>query len=212
METRSLVEEVMDDPEVSEDTLADVYRTLRTLHRLFGNHRAVLRALRRNPRPVRRVLDLGCGDGSLLDVIRRKLSVEVLGVDSRPPRSRADVPVICADAVRERLPEADVAVAVCLIHHLSDADLIALIHNVGRSCRRFVIVDLVRHRLPRDLFRLGVVPWVNPVSAIDGVRSIERSFTPGELRDLVRSAVGAHAWVRHSVAPFYVRQVVDIVY
>jgi len=31
---------------------------------------------------------------------------------------------------------------------LSEADYVELIRNVGRYCRRFVILDLVRHRLP----------------------------------------------------------------
>ena len=213
MHTRSLASEVMDDPALPDETLTEVYRLMSRIHRFLGNHRAVLQAIRRDPHPVRKVLDLGCGDGTLLREIRQKLAADVLGVDLRPPKCAADVPILRADAVREPLPESDVAVALCLIHHLSDTELTDLIRNVGRSCRRFIIVDLVRHRVPRQLFRMGIYPWVNPVTAIDGIRSIERAFTAEELGMLVRGALrGSPARVRHRVSPFNIRQVVEIVY
>ena len=103
--------------------------------------------------------------------------------------------------------------AVCVAHHLSDSNYIELIRNVGRYCRRFVILDLVRHRLPLTLFRLAVCPLIHPVNAADGRRSICRSYTPPEMGAVVsRALAGTPARFRHSVAPFYIRQIVDISY
>jgi SAM-dependent methyltransferase len=151
---RSLAPELMDDPGLPEAIWENFHRELIAVHRILGNTGAILDALSRNVRPIRRVLDIGCGNGALLDEIRRKLRVEVLGVDLRPPKRNAfGISIVEADAVRHPLPEADVAISLLVIHHLSEQDIIGLIHNVGRSVPRFVILDLVRH--PRAA---GAVP------------------------------------------------------
>ena len=98
-------------------------------------------------------------------------------------------------------------------HHLSDSDVMALIRNVGRCCRRFVLLDLVRHPLPLALFRVFLAPLLSGIAANDGQVSIQRSFTPEELRHLTTEALaGSGARFRHSVGPFYIRQTVDIEY
>ena len=98
-----------------------------------------------------------------------------------------------------------------MAHHLSGANLVRLIRNVSRSCRRFIVLDLVRHRLPLALFRSFVCPFLGSLNAKDGATSIRRSYTPQEMRCVVDTALdGSGGEVRHTVAPFYIRQVVDI--
>src|SRR4029077_8196068 len=117
-----------------------------------------------------------------------------------PSLPEALVPILQVNAVRAPLPDSDVAVAVCVAHHLSDSDSIDLIRNVGRYCRRFIILDRVRHPLPLTLFRLAVGPLVHPVNAHDGCRSIRRSYTPRELAALVtRALAGTRGVFRHRV-------------
>jgi 2-polyprenyl-3-methyl-5-hydroxy-6-metoxy-1,4-benzoquinol methylase len=211
---RCYANEIIDAPDMPAEVMRDVHRDLTRTHRWLGNTAAIISALRRDPLPVRRVLDIGCGDGGLLLQIRRKLNAEVFGVDLRPPsQGLHTVPIVQANAVSEALPSADVAVAVCVAHHLSDPDCMQMIRNVGRYCRRFIILDLVRHRLPLALFRLAVGPLIHPVNAHDGCRSIRRSYTPRELEAMVSQALdGARGRFRHSVAPLYMRQIVDITY
>lgn len=210
---RSRVAEIIDDPALPEAELAAAHRSLRLTHRWLGNTAAILSAIRRDPKPVRQILDIGCGHGGVAWEIKRRLQAEVIGIDLRPPAGPAPIPIIAADAIRSPLPPSDVAIALCLAHHLSEEDLADLLRNVGRYCRRFIVVDLVRHRLPRILFRLFVAPWVHPIAASDGVRSIERSFTASELPRLAADALrGSGARIRHSVAPLYMRQIIDISY
>src|SRR5262245_18745852 len=208
---RSYTPEIIDNPDLPDEVMRDVHRDLTRAHRWLGNTAAIISALKRDPLPVRRVLDIGCGDGGLLLEIRRKLRADVVGVDLRAPSGKiAAVPIVQADAVRDELPECDVAVAVCVAHHLSDPDCMEMIRNVGRYCRCFVIVDLVRHRLPLTLFRFAVGPLVHPINAHDGCRSIRRSYTPRELKTMVARALdGSRARFRHSVAPLYMRQIID---
>ena len=211
---RSFETELMEARDVPDVLIERAHLDLTRIHRFLGDTSAVAAAIRRDPIPVRRVLDVGCGRGGVLRDLRRRLGVEVVGVDlCAPTISDTDVPIFVADATRDALPEADLAFSMNVGHHLCDGDLVALMRNVGRYCRRFVLLDLVRHWLPLTLFRMFMAPLLGTVAAFDGQVSIRRSYTPGELRELAAEAVdGTGARFRHSVSPFYIRQTVDIRY
>jgi len=211
---RSLDPEIIDDPNLNEETLALVYKDLIRTHRFLGNTRALLTRLGRHPEPLRQVLDIGCGHGELLLEIRNKMAVETVGVELRVPSTFCScIRIVQADAVCDPLPPSDVALAVCVVHHLSDDSVVKLIRNVGRSSKRFVILDLVRHPLPLLLFRCFVAPFIHWINAADGISSIRRSYTPRELESLVRQALdGSPGTYRHSVGWLYTRQIVDIRY
>jgi SAM-dependent methyltransferase len=193
--------------------LAQVHHGLSRTHKILGNHAAIVRALRRDPEAVNRVLDIGCGHGGLMEIIRRQIGADVVGVDLRPPMAGAGLPILKLDAVREVLPQADVAVSVCLVHHLRDDELIQMIRNVGRVCRRFVILDLVRGAIPLGLFSVIAPLCLPKVNVLDGRQSIRRAYTPKELSALItRALMGTTASFDHTVAPFGIRQMVDIRY
>jgi len=210
---REYATEILDADDVPDELVKRAYRDLARIHWWLGDTHCVIRAIRGDPMPVRRILDVGCGIGSVLENVRRKLGVEAVGVDLKLRHSiRTDLPIIQADAVRDSLPSADVAFSMHVGHHLSEEDLVNLIRNVGRFCRRFIILDLVRHPLPLSLFRFFVAPFVCPIVAQDGQQSIRRSYTPAELRRITAAALAGSGSFRHSVAPMYARQVIDIVY
>jgi SAM-dependent methyltransferase len=211
---RSFEEEILDGDGLPAELVAQAHRGLSLTHKLLGNHSAILRALRREGGPVRRVLDIGCGHGELLEKVRRQIGAEVLGVDLRPPeRGAGDFPILRLDALREPLPRADVALCVCLIHHQREEESVELIRSVGRSCRRFVILDLVRHPVPLALFGAFSRVCLPRVNVQDGSQSIRRAHTTEEFRALMARAVaGTGAEFRHSVAPFWIRQMADIRY
>lgn len=212
---RSVESEILERDDLPDALVARSYRDLTRIHRVLGDTRLVVAALRRDPLPVRRVMDVGCGRGGVLADLQKQLGVEVVGVDVRSPgpHNGSSIPIIQADATRDPLPMADVAFSMYLGHHLSDDGLVALIRNVGRSCRRFILLDLVRHRLPLALFRLFVAPLASPIVAVDGGISIRRSYTRSELGCLVGKALaGSASRFRHSIAPLWVRQVADISY
>jgi SAM-dependent methyltransferase len=211
---RSFEAEILDGGGQMQEMRERAHVALCRTHCVLGNHMAILRALRRDGQAVRRVLDIGCGHGGLLEKVRRKMGAEVLGVDLRPPESGTGTfPILKLDAVREALPRADVAVSVCMVHHLRDEEFVEMIRNVGRTCRRFVILDLVRHRVPLALFS-AVGPLCLPkVNVLDGRQSIRRAHTPEEFRVLVARAVaGTDGSFRHTVAPFWIRQIADVRY
>ncbi len=208
---RSTGEELLESPYLPDHVVARAYQDLARTHRWLGNTAEILRLLRSDPVPVRSVLDIGCGQGALLEHVRRELGVDVLGIDLRPAPASAAVPIITGDAVLDPLPAADVAIAVCLVHHLSEGDFVRLIQNVSRSCRRFIVLDLVRHRLPLVLFRAFLAPFLYRLNVIDGMTSVRRSYTPAEMRRVFNRALrGTNGRARHKVSPLFIRQVVDI--
>jgi SAM-dependent methyltransferase len=202
----------MDSPDVVGPVLEKFHRDLGRVHALLGSFPTIERFLRADEQPVRRVLDIGCGGGALLDYLRRRMGVEVIGVDRKPGHT-ADVPIVVADATTDLLPEADVAVSSLVAHHLTPEQNIALIRNVGRSCRRFVILDLIRHPMPLVLFSVFICPLIGKEAAVDGRQSIRRAFTPAEFAGLVRQALqGTVGTFEIDVSRFLSRQVVDIRY
>ncbi|MES1256821.1 MAG: methyltransferase domain-containing protein [Acidobacteriota bacterium] len=209
---RSLEPELMDSDEINGPILDKFHRDLARIHRLLGSFPTIERFLRKDEKPVRRVLDIGCGGGDLLSYLRRRMGVEVVGIDLKPGY-RNDVPVIEADATRELLPEADVAISSLVAHHLTPEQNIALIRNVGRSCRRFLILDLIRHPMPLALFSVFLCPLIGREAAADGRQSIRRAFTPEEFSALVREALaGTPGSFVVDVPPLLSRQVIDIRY
>jgi 2-polyprenyl-3-methyl-5-hydroxy-6-metoxy-1,4-benzoquinol methylase len=211
MRDRADVTELLEDPSLPDAVVADAYRELARTQRFLGNTAAIFRRLRKSTSPIRRVLDIGCGQGALLEQIRQQLGVEVIGFDLRPAPRSAPVRILTGNAAVDPLPSADIALAVCLVHHLSEAEVVNLIRNVSRSCRRMIVLDLVRHWIPLALFRVFVSPFLRRINAADGITSIKRAYTPRELRSIVEQAVkGTNPRIAHSVAPFYIRQIIDI--
>ncbi len=212
--------EILDQEGLPDTVLAQSYRELRMVHFWLGNIGAVLRVLRSAIReradgePVRRVLDIGCGQGALLIAIREKLGLDVVGIDLRPAPAETTVPILTGNAVTDPLPRADIAVCVVMAHHLSETELAAMIGNVAQSCRRFILLDLVRHPLPLMLFQVFVMPFLCRINALDGQTSIHRAYTAAEMRGIVDEVLKRSERpvrrLRHTVGPLWIRQIVDI--
>jgi 2-polyprenyl-3-methyl-5-hydroxy-6-metoxy-1,4-benzoquinol methylase len=211
---QSFETEILDRGGVPPHLAERAYRDLVRIHRFLGDTRAIISAASRDPRPVRRILDIGCAHGGVLRQIQKRLGVEAIGIDLNPPSNPGlPFPIVQADAIHDRLPAADLAFSMYMVHHLAPSEVAALIRNVGRSCRRLLLLDLVRHPLPLALFRVFVAPLVSPIVVADGCVSIRRAYTPAELSRVAREAIaGTTARVRHTVAPLYVRQILDIDY
>jgi 2-polyprenyl-3-methyl-5-hydroxy-6-metoxy-1,4-benzoquinol methylase len=212
MPRRSLEPEIMDSDDISEADRAAFHRDLALIHKLLGDLKSILQRIRQTVHPVRSVIDIGCGDGAALAHIRDAVGAQVTGIDLRPPEKNVHgIPILQRDATCDELPRADVAISMLTLHHLTDDQVVRVIRNTARSCRRFICLDLVRHPLPFALFSTFIGPVIHKGAAVDGRQSIRRAFKPDELRTLVAGALdGTAATFEHDVSPYYAKQIIDI--
>ncbi len=163
-------------------------------------------------RPLR-ILDVACGGGDVrlaLEAAARRGGVDlsVRGCDISPvavtrARERAAKVDSAArffrlDALCDPLPgDADVIYNTLFLHHLEDADAIALLRRMADAARRMIVVqDLERSRVGYALAYLGVrVLTRSRVARVDGPLSVRAAFTPAEAVGLARRA-GLDAAVR----------------
>jgi SAM-dependent methyltransferase len=106
---RSLEPELMDSADVRGPVLDKFHRDLNFVNKYLGTFPTLARFIRNDAEPVRRVLDIGCGGGALLEYLRRRLGVEVIGVDPEAARYRGRADHRGGRSYRT-LPEADVAI------------------------------------------------------------------------------------------------------
>ncbi len=204
--------EVLDEPGVSASLVARSHTDIARANALFGGTRAVVARVRelaaRLPEsPL--IVDVGAGTGDILDAV-----CAMLRQTGRNPRPVAvDTALALAPAVRRRgshficgsifalpLPTAcaDLVIAAQVVHHFPPDVLPLVFAELNRVSRQSVLVsDLRRSWLAAAGLWLTSFPLgFHPVSRHDGVVSVLRGFTQGELRDVVQSATGVSADVR----------------
>ena len=208
--------EILDDPGVDprlvRRSLADVARS----NALFGGTRAVLSELR----PVfadaagrqLTLLDVGSGVG---DIPRRAeraarsrgVHLTTIGLDASETLALATRPSLTAgirgDAMDLPVADRSVDIAICsqVLHHFPDDRAIRVIRELDRVARvRVIISDIRRSWMAAGGIWIASFPLrFHPVSRHDGVVSVMRGFTPGELAELVIAAIGRPAEVRRRI-------------
>ena len=204
--------EILDDPDTPADVRDRAMRDVGRSNRLFGGTRALLRELRaippELPRHVR-LVDVGSGLGDIpaaarAALARRGVDVDAIGVDASESLLRGSrhllQGVAAGDARRLPLADgcADVVTCSQVLHHFFDDDLIALLAELHRVSRGWVVVsDLQRSWLAAGGFWLASSALrFHEVTRVDGVTSVLRGFEPLELNALIRRATGAVPLVR----------------
>ncbi len=220
--------ELMDDPDADPSMLERTYERFALINAVVSRWRAVYR---RDIRPRARkrslrVLDVGAGGGdvsrALADWSRRDgVAVEVTALDAderaiRWARSRGGA-VEYRCAYTSELVDAgetfDMVISNHLLHHLSDAELAALLQDSAALIAHGGVVihrDIARSRLAYLGFAVGTLPFAKNLLAgsfirADGLTSIRRAYTPAELSDAspsdwqVRTAFPSRLELRYEV-------------
>jgi hypothetical protein len=180
-------------------------RDLQRLTVVMGQPAAIARPLAAHgaTRPIRRLVDLGGGDGTLLLQVARRLAPRVPGVRgvvvdrqmlvSATTREAFgglgwDLEPAIADAfewLRADRPQAGtVVIANLFLHHLREAPLSALLVQVAAKAELFVACEPRRSRL--TLGASALVGWIgcNAVTRHDATTSVRAGFTGRELSRL----------------------------
>jgi 2-polyprenyl-3-methyl-5-hydroxy-6-metoxy-1,4-benzoquinol methylase len=195
------------DPLVVRRSMSDVVRA----NALFGGGSALLAELESTIGDLplmATLLDVGTGLGDIPARARhrawaRGVQLHTIGLDIAPDLAAATAAkldaAVCADALRLPFADDSVDVVTCsqLLHHFPGATGTALLGELDRVARvRVVVSDLRRSWMAAAGLWLASFPLrFHPVSRHDGVVSVLRGFTPAELRELVRGAVGANVRV-----------------
>lgn len=213
LSVRSREKELMDDRESEQ---ADLHRTLHAFRlvnlavspfrRVF--EKTVLADTRKKQLKKVLLCELGAGGGDIGQwcsrrLRRRGIAATVLYVDAdwRVARFLKDrvgndpfARVICADAAAGCLKRnsVDYSVSNHMLHHLDESQVTAVLKNMREASRfGFVAIDLLRKMRAYFGFRiLATLFFRTGFTLYDGLLSIRRGFTMGEMAAIVQQAGG----------------------
>ena len=210
--------EILDDPTIDpllvRRSLADVARS----NALFGGTRAVVVEIRRaltaldSGRSELTLLDVGTGAGDIPRSAERSarsrgVRLMTIGLDASEILAVATRPALAAgirgDALDLPIADRGVDIAICsqVLHHFGDEEALQVIRELDRVARvRVIISDIRRSWMAAGGIWIASFPLgFHPVSRHDGVVSVMRGFTPGELSELVTAAIGRVPLVRRRI-------------
>jgi hypothetical protein len=177
---------------------------LRRLNWFMNHARVLARALQPAGKP-RRVMDLGCGDGSFalrLAVAAQWRECEVVLVDRQPviaPEVRAgfakrgcSLIVTQCDVLRglDQTGESEVLFANLFLHHFKGAELARLLANISARATLFAACEPRRASLALFASRLVALIGCNAVTRHDAPASVRAGFSGHELSRLWPTADG----------------------
>ena len=211
LDQRSLVPELMDDPNLDETAHLQALKGLRRINVVSLTalqFRAAIENLLNNSGLHRaRILELACGGGDVLLALEAQLKkngrwdITLEGCDLSPRSVRFAEQSANLRKSRSRflsmnvsddpLPEGyDVFISSLFLHHLTDEAIIELFRKMSKVVNiGFVVSDLERSRLGLAVTSAAVrILSRSPVVHSDGVQSLRASFTPQELAELASQA------------------------
>ncbi len=187
-------------PEEARPNLADLVR----INRTFGGHSVIRKTLAQVARKDDRftMLDVGAASGDTARLIREFYpAASVTSLDYNCTNlEAAPAPKVIANAFNlPFLPQSfDYVLSSLFLHHFSDEQVIALLHNFYNVARRALLVcDLERHLIPYCFLPATklLFGWKR-ITVHDGIISVRASFHADELLELSRVAGIADARVK----------------
>jgi hypothetical protein len=181
-------------------------RDLRIVNAVMGNHRWMLRTLRRHYQPGWRITELGAGDGALsLRLCQaglcRPRDLHAFDLVAKPSPWPADAGWTQGDLFEHELPPSEVVIVNLLLHHFQDHQLRVLGQRLPAATRLFLAAEPARSPLHAVLGRLlCVAAGFHAVTRYDMQVSIRAGFRGTELP---RALELTPPWkVRMSPSPF----------
>lgn len=192
--------ELMDDPACDETQLLRTVDQFESINFWVSRYRSILtRWVLDDMRPgiPARLVDLGAGGCEiaawlLRAAARRGLTLTVIALDPDPRiasharKKRQDTPgleILEGDTAQlAEVGPVDYLFCNHVLHHIPDAAIPGVLRNIARAVtRRWIVSDLLRSRWAWLGFQAFGRCYRNSFAFEDGLRSIRRGFTVGEL-------------------------------
>lgn len=209
MKNRLTETEKLDDLSLNGQPLHQALQSLAWINRWFGNHRAVIKNIKKiaakQNKPLR-IVDLGCGGGDLVLAIARScrqqmIDCHITGIDGNAnsllyAQKRAGgfghIDFLQADILHEnfQIPHCDILLSSHFMYHFSDDQLSAFLRkNLSFVTTAAIFSELNRSSLAALLFRCS--SFLLPVSKLareDGLLAIKRSINKKEWINILQEA------------------------
>ncbi|QBA64130.1 methyltransferase domain-containing protein [Muriicola soli] len=200
---RSEEDELMDDMSLDENQLEAILADINKANTLLGGNRITLKAIhrliRKFPQKSYRIVDMGCGDGSMLREVAAfcsKLGIEAefIGIDlneksiqiaKKRGSSYSEVSYLKRDilALNEEELKCDILLCTLTLHHFQDKEIVKFINKFAELAHIGVIInDLERNKIAYHLFKVfSAVFMKTDIARNDGLISIKSGFNKKEL-------------------------------
>ena len=202
---RSTAAEMLDAPAKDAATLRGNLRDMARYDRRLGTFALALRLATDGLDDATAALDVGAGNAAFIEFATAQSNLTWAGVDVSPwvvaiANEQCTAPLVAANGLRLPFADKSFDVIVCAntLHHLNEADAMAMMREGARVARqRVVIVDLARSRLTViGAWLLTRLTSRNRMTLADGVQSARRAYTAAEAQAMARQAGFAQALAR----------------
>lgn len=208
---RSRVDELMDDPNMELPTLRKAYEDINRCNNLLGGDsitiNGVWEVIKNSKKESYTILDMGCGDGTMLrklsDFLSKKgMSHKMIGIDLRDDvlliarEQSGDYPQIefqKMDILKaDKSFSCDIIINTLTMHHFEEERIDAFLKQFVSLAKIGVVInDLERSRLSYNLFKIFSFFFISTrVAKIDGLISISKGFRKDELLKLAKKIPG----------------------
>lgn len=158
---------------------------------IMGNHRWVMRTLKREMQPGWRLTELGAGDGALsLKLFRGGIieghQLHAMDLAGRPASWPADAKWMQGDFTVSPLPATEVVLANLFLHHFQPDQLRALGERLSPETQLIIAAEPARQYIHTLLGRLFCgLTRLHPITRHDMQVSIRAGFRGNELAELL---------------------------
>jgi 2-polyprenyl-3-methyl-5-hydroxy-6-metoxy-1,4-benzoquinol methylase len=203
---RSTGIEIMDDLNCSGEVVHQTLRELEYINRTLGGNAVTVSGVRQllkgNKGESIHILDLGCGGGDMLKLLKRRITIKATGkgIDANPhivnyarqynhdsAISFAEMDILSDEFRRE---SCDVAIATLFFHHFSESQLVEIFSHLKKQASIGIVInDLHRHWLAYHSIKLLTKLFSkSEMVKNDGPLSVLRGFSRQELVSILKQA------------------------
>jgi len=203
---RSTGIEIMDDLNCSGEVVHQTLRELEFINRTLGGNAVTVSGVRQllkgNKVKSIHILDLGCGGGDMLILLKNRVNLKVMGkgIDANPHiveyarQHNHDSAILFSamDVLSEefRNESCDIAIATLFFHHFSESQLVEIFSHLKKQASLGIVInDLHRHPLAYHSIKLLTRLFSkSSMVKFDAPLSVLRGFSRKELMSILNQA------------------------